>query len=91
MQVPSGAIKITVSKDGFSPATVDAKKGQPVRLAFERTDANNCAEQVVFSSMNIKKDLPVGKVVMVEFVPKDDREISFACGMGMMQGKVVLN
>ncbi len=91
IEVPPGAIKITVSKDGFSPATVDAKKGQPVKLAFVRTDSNNCADHVVFSSMNITKDLPVGKVVIVEFVPKDDREISFACGMGMMQGKVVLN
>jgi hypothetical protein len=89
--VPSGAIRVTVSKDGFDPSSVDAKKGQPVRLAFVRTDSNNCAEQVVFSSLNIKKDLPVGKVVLVEFVPKDDREISFACGMGMLQGKVVLN
>lgn len=91
LEIPSGAIKITVSKDGFSPSNVEARKGQPVRLVFVRTDSNNCAGQIVFPSMNIKKDLPVGKLVMVEFVPKDDRDISFACGMGMMRGKVVLN
>ena len=84
------AIKVTVSSDGYTPSSINVKKGQPVKLAFFRKDANNCGGEVVFEKLNIRKKLPVGKTVLVEFVPKDDDEIAFACGMGMMKGKVVV-
>ncbi|MCI0349715.1 MAG: multicopper oxidase domain-containing protein, partial [Acidobacteriales bacterium] len=34
--VPADAIKITVSKDGYSPARIEVKAGQPLKLAFYR-------------------------------------------------------
>jgi len=88
--VPADAIKVTVSSDGYSPSSINVKKGQPVKLAFFRKDANNCGGTVVFEKLNIKKELPVGKTVLVEFVPKDDDEIGFACGMGMLRGKIIV-
>ncbi|MFZ1700982.1 MAG: cupredoxin domain-containing protein [Pyrinomonadaceae bacterium] len=88
--VPAGATKITVSEKGYEPASVPVKKGQPVKLAFYRSDANNCGGEVVFAKLNIRKKLPVGETVMVEFTPKDSGEIAFACGMNMLSGKVVV-
>lgn len=89
--VPADATKITVSANGYTPASISVKKGQPVKLAFTRTDANNCGGEVVFPKQNIKKKLPVGETVLVEFTPTDAGEIAFACGMDMMRGKIVVS
>ena len=89
--VPDGATKITVSADGYEPASIPVKKGQPVKLAFYRADADNCGGEVVFSKQNIKKKLPVGETVLVEFTPDEAGEIGFACGMDMMRGKIVVS
>lgn len=83
-------VKITVSGEGFTPSSVTIKKDQKVRLLLTRTDAKNCAGEVVFSSLNIRKALPVGETVTVEFTPTESGEISFACGMGMMKGKILV-
>ncbi len=89
--VPADAIKITVSGDGYTPALIPLKKGQPVKLAFYRADADNCGGEVVFSKQNIRKKLPVGETVTVEFTPTEAGEIGFACGMDMMRGKLVVS
>ena len=89
--VPDGAIKITVSGDGYTPASIPVKKGQPVKLAFYRADADNCGGEVVFAKQNISKKLPVGETVLVEFTPTEAGEIGFACGMNMMSGKLVVS
>ncbi len=88
---PAGAIKVMVSKNGFEPAEIRVEKGKPTQLAFYRTDAENCANEVVFPKLNINKKLPVGETVLVEFTPHEAGDISFACGMNMLKGKVVVN
>lgn len=88
--VPEGATKITVSASGYEPSSVSVKKGQPVKLAFYRADANNCGGEVVFAKQKITKKLPVGETVLVEFTPTEAGEIAFACGMNMLRGKVVV-
>lgn len=88
--VPAGATQITVSSDGYEPASVSVKKGQPVKLAFYRADADNCGGEVVFAQQNIKKKLAVGETVLVEFTPTEAGEIAFACGMDMLRGKLVV-
>ena len=88
--VPAGAIKVTVSKNGYEPSEIKLEKGKSAKIAFYRSDAENCGGEVVFSKLNITKKLPVGETVTVEFTPPDSGEISFACGMNMMQGKVLV-
>ena len=89
--VPEGAIKVTVSGDGYEPSSIPMKKGQPVKLAFYRADANNCGGEVIFSKQNITKKLPVGETVLVEFTPDEAGEIAFTCGMEMYKGKVLVS
>jgi len=87
---PDGAFKVVVSENGFTPQEISYKQGQPLKLAFYRADDKNCGSEVVFKDLNIKKKLPVGKVVLVD-VPTDKAgEFSFACGMDMMKGKIVV-
>jgi plastocyanin len=89
--VPPGATLIKVTSDGYEPATVPARKGQPVKLAFYRSDTENCGGELVVTKQNIKKKLPLGETVLVEFTPDETGEIAFACGMDMMRGKIVVS
>ncbi len=90
VEVPNDAYKITVSKDGYAPGEVKFPKGRFKKLAFYRADAENCGDEVVFKSLNIRKKLPVGKLVIID-LPKDfSGELAFACGMDMLRGKIVV-
>lgn len=89
-EIPADAVKIDVSSTNFEPSQITVKKSELVKLAFFRKDANNCAEEVIFPKLNIKKPLPAGKTTMVEITPQESGEIAFACGMDMMKGKVLV-
>ena len=89
--VPADAIKITVSRDGYDPARVNVKRGQPVRLAFYRADAENCGGKVVFPALKIERELPVGQTTVVEITPRETGELAFTCGMSMYKGTLVIN
>jgi hypothetical protein len=88
--IPEGAFKIVVSKDGFTPQEISYKQGQPLKLAFYRADKENCGSEVIFKDLNIKKKLPVGKVVLVDIPTDNPGEFAFACGMDMLKGKIVV-
>ncbi len=84
-------IKVTVSKRGYEPKSIAVEKGKPVKLAFFREDEENCGGELVFSKLNIKRNLPVGETVTVEFTPQENGEIGFTCGMDMLRGKVIVS
>lgn len=88
--VPAGATKVTVSSKGYEPSSISVVKGQPVKLAFYRADAQNCGGELVFAKHNIRKKLAVGETVLVEFTPTEAGELAFACGMDMLRGKVIV-
>jgi hypothetical protein len=90
VKVPEGAIKVTVTKDGFVPQEITFKKGQPLKLAFYRVDSENCADEVVFKDLNISKKLPVGQVVVVDIPTEQEKTFTFACGMNMYKGQIIV-
>ena len=81
---------VRVNDSGFSPATVSLKAGVPARVTFTRTSKDTCATSVVIPEYKVKKDLPLGKPVVVSFTPKKAGTYSFACGMNMVKGSVVV-
>ncbi|MCY7346160.1 MAG: cupredoxin domain-containing protein [Pyrinomonadaceae bacterium] len=83
-------VKIRVDKDGFSPASIDVEAGHKLNLVFNRTDENNCGNVVVFPKLKIRRNLPVGKDVIVSLTPKEAGNITFTCGMGMYKGSLVV-
>ncbi len=90
VKIPAGAFKIVVSENGFTPQEISYKQGQPLKLAFYRADNKNCGSEIVFKNLNIRKKLPVDKVVLIDVPTDKTDEISFACGMDMMKGKIVI-
>jgi plastocyanin domain-containing protein len=82
-------IKVTV-KGGYSPDVIVVKKDAPVRLNFYRDETSSCSEQVVFGDFGIAKDLPAFKTTPIEFTPDRTGEFTFACGMNMLRGKLIV-
>ena len=79
-----------VVKGGYSPDTIRVEAGQPVKLVFNRQEADPCSEKVVFDAFGVSADLPEGENVPVEFTPSEPGEYEFACQMGMLRGTVVV-
>lgn len=82
-------IKVTV-KGGYSPDVIVVKKDVPVRLNFYRDETSSCSEQVVFGDFGIARDLPAFKTTTIEFTPEKTGEFTFACGMNMLRGKLIV-
>ena len=79
-----------VDGKGYHPAEIQAPPNAAITIAFERPDDKNCGEQVVFPSLAITKDLPVGKSVTVAITTPASGEVAFTCGMAMYEGKIVV-
>jgi hypothetical protein len=89
-QASSGATLIKVSSAGYEPARIQAKAGQPLKLAFFRVDAQNCGRLVKFPSLGIERELPPGQTVVIEVTPRKSGALTFSCGMNMMHGELLV-
>lgn len=91
VEIPKDAYKITVSKAGFTPQEIKLDRSKYSKLAFLRTDSENCGNEIVFKDLNIKKQLPVGELVLVD-LPENfkGKTLNFACGMDMLKGKILV-
>ena len=82
----------TIVIDGgkYTPSVISVKKGVPVVLTFKGGKQLGCGGTVVFKSLKMSKDVATGKSVNFKFTPKKVGAIAFTCGMGMYDGKVVV-
>jgi RND family efflux transporter MFP subunit len=88
---PAGqSAKIVVNEKGFEPSQVKLKAGVAARLTFVRTTDKTCATEIVFPSLKIKRALPLNQPVDIDFTPAKNIDASFACGMNMFKGAVVV-
>lgn len=87
---PNAENRYTVSVDasGYHPGTLNVHAGQPATLVITRTSDEGCGQQIMFPSLNLRKDLPLNQPVEVHFTPTAG-EIAFTCGMNMMRGTII--
>jgi RND family efflux transporter MFP subunit len=83
-------MKVLVTETGYEPARVTMHVGTPGRITFVRTTDKTCGTEVVFPSLNIRRALPLNQPVAIEFTPRSAGELTFACGMNMLRGAVVV-
>lgn len=81
-------VEIAVNAAGYSPATIDAKKGENLVLRFTRTVKGECLSQVVFPEQKITKDLPMNEPVEIAIKADKAGKIPFQCGMAMVHGSI---
>ena len=83
-------VELTVTKEGFVPAEVKVRKGEPIRLVVTRKVQRTCATEIVLDGTGIKKELPLDKAVEIEFTPDRSGQIKYACAMGMLGGVLLV-
>jgi plastocyanin domain-containing protein len=90
VKVAEGKVVVTADDHGFTPSSVEVKKGAPVELVFTRTTEDTCATEVVFPELSVKKELPLKTPVSITVPTGEARTLAFQCGMGMYKSKVVV-
>jgi plastocyanin domain-containing protein len=83
-------IAITVTDNGFEPASVEVPAGKAITLVVTRKTDATCAKQIVFEHEGIRKELPLDQAVEVTVPPSPKGEITYSCDMGMISGKLVV-
>jgi len=87
---PAFQAKVLVTEKGFEPDRISARSGSLVRLTFLRTTDKTCGTEVVFPSLHLNRPLPLNEPVVIEFASATPGDVSFACGMSMLKGVVVV-
>jgi plastocyanin domain-containing protein len=87
---PPDGPTIRISSAGFEPQRISIPADQPARIWVTRADAQNCASEIVFPELQIRKPLPPGESVAIDLPATPSGELHFACGMGMFRGAVVV-
>jgi plastocyanin domain-containing protein len=88
--IPANArrIEIVVNDEGFSPSTVDVKKGETVVLRFNRTTKSECLKAIAIPDLDIKKDLPMNTPVEVAITPQKEGKMVLQCWMAMIKATI---
>lgn len=77
-------------KGGYEPAVLQVRTGAVVRIAFDRQETSGCSEEVVFPDFAIRRFLPAFETTAIEIRPTEAGTFGFTCGMGMLQGKLIV-
>ena len=77
-------------KGGYTPDVIVVQHGKPVRLSFRREETAACSDTVVLGDFGKSAKLPTGETVALELLPEKPGEYEFACQMGMLRGKLVV-
>lgn len=82
---------IEIGKMGYSAKNIALKEDMPVRLVFTRTVEGGCAFQIQIADLGVEAtDLPINEPVAIEFTPEESGQYTFACGMDMMKGTLLV-
>jgi Cu+-exporting ATPase len=71
------------------PSSQKFKAGVPAKVTFVRKTDATVAKEVVINEYKINRKLPLNEPVTVEFTPRKG-EFTFACGMDMIKGKLIV-
>lgn len=89
---PGGMVEIVITVDGgYSPAVVQVKTGDRVRLVFDRQDSSSCSEEVVIPAFNVRQFLPFGERTAIEIQATEAGRFPFTCGMSMLRGSIIVD
>ena len=77
---------ITLTEQGYQPATVRLRRGVPARITFLRRFEVTCATEIILEEYNIRRELPMNQPVVVEFTPAKSGTLEYSCSMKMVGG-----
>ena len=83
-------VNIELAGSGYRPSSFRLKRNILARITFVRKTDDECGREVVFPAFGIRRDLPLNTPVTIQFTPKKPGNFSFACGMDMYHGKLIV-
>lgn len=84
-------VEITIGAAGYTPEQFQLKAGIPARLVFTRISEAGCGDRLDIPALGVKDlPLPLHEPVPVEFTPDRAGSFSFACGMDMLKGSIIV-
>ena len=83
-------VNITVDNGVYTPASIEFRAGEQIKLNFLRKDPTPCAEKVVFSGLNISEELPINKEKVIVLKVDQPGEYEFCCEMQMYRGRIIV-
>lgn len=83
-----GPIHIDVVQNGFEPAVVTVRQGEPVTLIVTRKVEKTCVTEFVLKEHNINQPLPLNQPVTITFTPDKTGDLGYACAMDMFRGTI---
>ncbi len=92
-QVKDGVqvVRITASDEGYEPAAIRLRAGIPARLIFERQSGSICAAKLAIPDLGVEAtELAAGEATAIEFTPVRSGRFTFACGMDMLRGALLV-
>jgi plastocyanin domain-containing protein len=83
-------VALEVTDEGFVPASVNIPAGRPVTLAVTRRTDRTCATELILKDYAIDLKLPLNETVEATFTPTQAGALTYACGMDMIKGTLVV-
>lgn len=77
-------IAMKVTADGYEPAKLTVKKGEPLELKITRTTNDTCATELIIEGTTINAPLPYNEEVTVRWTPEKTGALKFGCHMDFM-------
>jgi uncharacterized protein len=89
--VPTDSIQVVkMNVDwGYAPNQFKIKKGVPVRWEINGINVNGCANSITIPRLGIFQHLQPGTNI-IEFTPTETETLPFSCGMGMLNGRFIV-
>lgn len=75
---------------GYQPSRIVVRQGERVRLKIVRKDYSPCAREIVFPSLDIRRELPVNEPAFIDLPALAPGEVELHCGMKMLRGTIVV-
>lgn len=82
--------RVELNQNGYQPSSLKLKRNVPAQITFVRRVEATCATEVVFPDYGIRRELPLNQPVVVSFTPSKKGEFTFACGMNMVRGRLIV-
>ncbi len=83
-------VEVKVSLARYSPNTIIAKQGIPLRINIYADESAGCAREIIFPYFKIRKIIPVGAAETIDLNPTEKGEFKFSCSMDMARGKLIV-
>ncbi len=83
-------IELQITATRYSPSTIIAKKGIPLRINLNADSNAGCTREILFPDFGIDKIVPAGGKETIEINPTEKGEFKFRCSMDMAKGVLIV-